>query len=44
MKTTKLDLTGHTKKEIKELCELHNYSLSTYYRSIHRNWISLEIE
>ena len=42
MKTTKLDLTGHSKKEIKILCELHGYSLSTYYSSINRNWIIVE--
>ena len=44
MKTTKLDLTGFTKSEVKELCNHNNYSLSTYYRSIKRGWIITKVD
>ena len=44
MKTRKLDTTGMTRQEIKEISDYNGYSKSTYYKSIKRVWIITKVD
>ena len=41
---TKIDTSGLTKGEIRNLCIYEQYSKSTYYRILKRGWMYVEIE
>ena len=44
MKTVKLDLTGYTRAEVKELAAKMGYSLTTAYRSFKREWMTVTVD
>ena len=44
MKTVQLDLSGYTRREVKELAIEMGYSLTTAYRSFKRKWMTVAVD